>query len=735
MSSRIARWAFFVLCTLVLLRRTPDAPAQPLTLAASPGDPALSSFPVFTEPGEIPQLFVASSETSPASRVALPLKHTAVAAHLSEFVAEVTVTQTFVNDRSNAIEAIYNFPLPENAAVSAMIMKIKDRTIEAKIAERAAARATYESAKRRGVAASLLEQERTNLFTQSVANIPPGEQIEVSIRYVQDLTYDAGVYEFVFPLVVGPRYMAGAPLDRPDLGPGTARDTTVVPDASRISPPYVGKGQRSGRTVSLSITAAAELALTGYHAVTHKVTAETKGGLQRFALVDEEEIPNRDFVFRYRVAGEKPRAILQTSEDQTGFFTVVVDPPALDVESLVGRRELVFVVDVSGSMSGAPLALCQAAMRVALARLRPTDTFNVITFAGVSKRVFPTARPANRANVKLAIEQIGKLRAGGSTEMIDAVAAALSADVEAGRHRYVFFMTDGYVGAEDQIVTKTREFVATMEGKGQRAKVFGFGVGSSPNRALLGGLSKEGKGLTVYATNREDPARAVNAFYRYVDSSVLRDVSIDWGGGVVEGAPASLPDLFASHPLILHGNLRRAPSRPPVLHATAASGPVALPIQVVRGDAGASQRVQGLLWGRQRIAELEVDVASGDARAIEKTKELGLTFSLVTPFTSFVAVDDRPSVEGPADTVLMPQDLPEGMEARPEPTDYALTSASLDAAPPSPAERSARGCACATAERGASPWPWTLGFGLVGLLAFRRQRGRSSRARIYSLDG
>jgi Ca-activated chloride channel family protein len=723
MSGRIARWALFVFFTLVFTSRAGEAPAQhsPLTLAAPPSDPAISAFPVFTDPGEIPQLYVASSDVAPAARVALPLKHTAVAVHLSEFVAEVTVTQTFVNDRANPIEAIYNFPLPENAAVSAMTMKIADRKIEAKIAERAAARATYESAKRRGVAASLLEQERSNLFTQSVANIPPGESIAITVRYVQDLTYDAGVYEFVFPLVVGPRYMAGAPVDRPNVGSGTANDTTVVPDASRISPPYVGKGQRSGRTISLSITAAHELALTGYHAVTHQVTAETKGGLQRFALVDAEEIPNRDFVFRYRVAGEKPRAILQTAEDQTGFFTVVVDPPALDVDSLVGKRELVFVVDVSGSMSGAPLALCQAAMRTALTKLRPTDTFNVITFAGVSKRIFPTSRPANRANVKQAMDEIARLRAGGSTEMIDAVAAALSADVEAGRHRYVFFMTDGYVGAEDQIVTKTREYVTTLESKGQRAKVFGFGVGASPNRTLLTGLSKEGKGLTVYATNREDPARAVNAFYRYVDSSVLRDVSIDWGGGVVEGTPSSLPDLFASHPLIVHGRLERAPSRPPVLHATAASGPVSFPIQVVKGDAGAPQRVQGLLWGRQRIAELEVDVASGDAKARDQTKELGLRFSLVTPFTSFVAVDDRPSVEGPGDTVLMPHELPEGMDARPEPMNYALTSETVDAVSPRPAERSARGCACAMAERGASPWPWTLGLGLVGLLALRRQ--------------
>lgn len=723
----------------------PQAGAAAQTPATKRAAAQLAAFPVFTDPGELPSLVVAKPGVPARERPALPLKKTSVVARLSEVVAEVEVTQRFENTQSEPIEAIYVFPLPENAAVNRMKMTVGERVIEARIDERQRARQTYETAKRQGKTAALLEEERANVFTQSVANIEPGKAIEISIRYVQDLSFDAGVYEFVFPMVVGPRFMGGAKPGEPGaVSPGGLRSPqppTIVADAARISPPYVGKGERSGHDISVEVIAEPALATSDFVAVTHKVTSRKDDeGVIHLTLADGDTIPNRDFVLRYRGDGDKPRGTLLTSEE-SGFFTLIVDPPSLDVDTLVGRREVVFVVDISGSMSGTPLVLCKAAMRQALAKLRPVDTFNVITFAGATAKAFPGARPANDANVKAALGFVEEMRAGGGTMMLDAVATALSPDVEKGRDRYVFFLTDGFVGADEQIVASTRAFVADMEKKGQRAKVFGFGVGSSPNRALLDGLSREGKGVAVYASTRDDPGRGVNQFFRYIDKSVLRDVSIDWGGAKVDQTlPAELPDLFASHPLIVHGKLGGLPSRPPVLHATSATGAVELPIQVVPAKKSLRREVLGALWARSKIAALDVDLASGDASAKESITALGIRYGLVTHFTSFIAVDSKSQVgDGKPTRVEQALDGPEdvdldaaGGRLMSQPT-VSFSSGPVperdapsagDVRPYERAQLSSRGCACraGAAEPGAD---WRLALPLLALAALRaRRRGR-----------
>ena len=652
------------------------APPQALTAAVEPppldpGAPlspeakSLASFPVFTEPGDLPSLVIARPGKPVEEGTKLPLKETRVRARLGEFVAEVEVTQRYENPSREAIEAVYVFPLPENAAVNRMKMTVGERVIEAKIEERQAARARYDQAKREGLTAALLEQERPNVFTQSVANIEPQKSIEVTLRYVQDLSYDAGIYEFVFPMVVGPRFMGGAPLEGPPKGTGTSPDTTKVSDASRISPPYMGKGERSGHDIKIEVVADPSLALSGYQAITHKVGSKTdEDGLVHLVLDDRDSIPNRDFVLRYRVAGEKPRASMMLGAAESGFFSLAIDPPSLAIDDLVGKREIVFVVDISGSMRGTPLALCKEAMRTALGKVRPVDTFNIITFAGSTAKAFETARPASDANIRLALDFIDRARAGGGTMLLDAVGAALSPDVEAGRGRYVFFLTDGYVGAEDRIIASTKSFVGAMESKGQRARVFGFGVGSSTNRSLIDGLSREGKGVAVYATNREDPARGVNQFFRYIDRSVLRDVSIDWGGyKVSDVTPGELPDLFASHPLIIHGRFSGKGSRQPVIHATSATGAVQIPVTVMPAKKSEPRDIAGALWARSKIRGLETDYASGSTSAQGEITKLGVDFGLVTRFTSFVAVDSSRRVgTGDPTRVVQPVERPEGVD-------------------------------------------------------------------------
>lgn len=618
---------------------------------------------VLTDPGRLPELRVRGAEGDK-----LPLERTEVNAHLYGFVGEVEVAQTFANPHSKPIEVVYVFPLPENSAVGAMHMKIGERIIRAKIEERGQARRMYKRAKRQGKTAALLEQERPNVFTQSVANIAPGESIDVVIRYVQDLTYDDGRYEFVFPMVVGPRFIPGTPLDAAMRGEGTYLDTDRVPDASRITPPVLGKGERSGHDITVEVTVENALPVNSYSVPTHQVAAhQPADGSLNLRLVEEESIPNRDFVLRYEVAGKEPRATLLTSgEDQNGYFALMVHPPALDVNELVGKRELVFVVDVSGSMSGVPLGMCKTAIRAALGKLRPWDTFNIMTFAGATRKLFGSARPANRTNVEKALSFLMAARAGGGTHLDDAVRTVLQPDVGQGRHRYVFFLTDGYVGNEREIVTGSKELVEGLEARGQRARVFAFGVGSSTNRALLEGLSRAGNGVAVYATNREDPARAVNQFYRYIDRSVLTDLRLSWGElGAAETFPNPIPDLFASHPVIVHGRYKRLGDGPVVLHARLGEEAMQLDVEVRETlSTGKRGGVLGRLWARSKVQFLEEEGWIGmRPDAPKRITELGLDYELVTPYTSFIAIDESRIVgDGNPTKIVQPVEIPEGVD-------------------------------------------------------------------------
>jgi Ca-activated chloride channel homolog len=739
----------------------PAAPPAPPLLAASDWKGAVAApagaLVVHTEPGDIPRLELA---TDSAQR--LPLEHTHVKAKLTGFVAEVEVTQTYKNPHAKPIEAIYVFPLPENSAVNHMRMVIDKRVIEAKIDERNRARRTYEQAKRAGHTAALLEQERPNVFTQSVANIEPGKKIDVAVRYVQDLTYDAGQYEFVFPMVVGPRYFPGAPLEELHSGSGTHAGTTSVPDASRVSPPIVGKGERSGHDISIELVADTGLAVGAFETPTHEVIERRPAdGTLALTLAEKKSLPNRDFVLRYRAAGEQPKAVLYTTaaKDAGGFFSLVLEPPNLDVDRVVGQRELTFVVDISGSMSGVPLEMCKTAMRDALGRMRPVDTFNILTFAGATKQAFERARPANSRNLREGLAVVDAMSAGGGTEMLDAVAAALRPTVEHGRDRYVFFMTDGYVGNEEQILSASEQFVASIEKAGRRARVFGYGVGSSVNRYLIEGLSRAGKGLSVFAGPREDPRRAVNQYFHYIDRAVLTDLRIDWGTLRADQVmPATMPDLFASHPVILHGRYRGSNDGPVTVTGKAADRPFQMKVAHRRAELVEGRSpVLGLLWARSKVASLEERLwDGGDAAAQQEITRLGLDFGLVTRFTSFVAVDTSRRVgDGSPERVVQPVEAPEGVdvamaggvehsvrgnftgggEDKDGVSDESDDTEALEQAPPvmagaAPAEptreevyevESQRGCGCRAASSDRSG-AWSLALLGVAVLVARRRR-------------
>ena len=590
----------------------------------------------YTDPGELPTI-------RDATGAALPLVHTAVEADLRGHIADVTVTQTFRNDAIDAIEVVYAFPLPENAAVGWMRIVVGDRIVESEIKERSKARSEYVEARKDGHTAALLEQERPNIFTQSLANLPPGEDIDIEIRYVQTLTYDAGEYEFVFPMVVGPRYLQG---DEPNV--------------ARIQPPVVGKGTRRGDDFTIEVTATTGHAIERFVVPSHEVDAAVDDDTLHVELVEAETLPNRDFVLRYGAAGSTPRATMFLGDG--GHYLLTIHPPDLDVDRLVGRREFIFVVDRSGSMSGVPLALAKEAVRGALGHLRPVDTFNVVGFAAGTQRLFERPRPANRTNVHNALQFLGGMAGGGGTRMGSAVEAALTDDVEKGRHRYVLFLTDGFIGAEDEIFAGATDLVNAIAKRGQIARVFAVGIGASPNTHLIAGLAKAGGGVPMTVSNRETTGEVVGKFIRYVDHPVIEDLLLEPGSLRLSGQhPQMLGDLYASHAEVVVGEYRGKPGTSPRLKGTVDGEEVELPVTVLRTPEGGD--VLDALWARAAVADLEPDLWQGKVAAKRKITRLGLEHHIVTAFTSLVAVDrSRVVSDGTPRAVVEPTLIPEDVD-------------------------------------------------------------------------
>jgi Ca-activated chloride channel family protein len=274
--------------------------------------------------------------------------------------------------------------------------------------------------------------------------------------------------------------------------------------------------------------------------------------------------------------------------------------------------------------------------------------------------------PANTTNILQGTEYVTNLQAGGGTYMADAVKAALKDKVEDGRSRYVFFMTDGYVGNEAQIIADAGAYVKAHKKNGQRAKVFGFGVGSSVNRYLLDGLGKEGEGLTVYSTTREDPVTSVNKFYRYIDSPVIEDIKIDWNGLQVSDVyPSQTPDLFASHPMTLHAKIAEQAGEHTIFVRGKYNGKtIELPVQVTTTAQNLERAPLATLWARSKVNDLERDLWNGNqASTIDAITALGLSYRMVTKYTSFVAVDKSSKVDGKSQTIVQPVETPEGVDA------------------------------------------------------------------------
>ncbi|MCB1063054.1 MAG: VWA domain-containing protein [Verrucomicrobiae bacterium] len=600
----------------------------------------------------------------------LPLKKTDAKVRISGIIAEVELRQVYRNTGNRVLEAIYVFPGSTKSAVHGLQMEIGDRKIEAEIAEKKAAKQKYEVAKASGQTAALLEQERPNVFQMSVGHILPGDDVSVTLRYTELLTPTDRVYEFVFPTVVGPRYSNRSVPAGKETG-----------DAW-VANPFLKPGTEREASFDISVELAAGMPVKEVTCDTHPVRVAYEGADRvRIGLESSAGFSgDRDFVLRYRLAGNRIESGLLLHEDterKENFFLLTVQPPNRVTPADVPGREYVFVVDVSGSMRGFPLDITKRLMSDLIRGLRPDDRFNVLTFASGSRLLSDQSVPATAANVEWAIAFLDGERGGGGTELTVALERALDLPTEDGVSRTMVLVTDGYVDFERATFQLVRERL-------NEANLFPLGIGSSVNRFLIEGLARAGQGEPFIVLDPASAPAAADRLREMVASPVMTDVTIDFGKGfdVYDVEPTAVPDLLADRPLVVHGKYRGKPSGEIVVTGISGSETRKLTLPVEPAE-GAAQLALPYLWARQRIASLADDFEmSKDDETRREVTTLGLTYHLLTRFTSFVAIDAevRPAEKGAGkQTTHQPSPLPQGTPVSavgggtiPEPTSILL---------------------------------------------------------------
>ncbi|MEH2161906.1 MAG: VIT domain-containing protein [Nostoc sp.] len=595
-------------------------------------------------------LYVESPE---GEQLVFPLKHTEVLAKIAGNLSRVEVIQSFENPFMEPLEAVYVFPLPDEAAVDDMEIKIGERIIKGNIKKREEAVAIYEKAKQEGRTAGLLEQERDNIFTQSLANIKPGEQIDVTIRYTESLKFEAGNYEFVFPMVVGPRYIPGTLID----GSG---DTDRVPDASRITPPVVPEGMRTRHNINVTVEIDAGLAISEVRSPSHQLKIEHSGEIVRIQLAGEDTIPNKDLILRYQVSGQETQSTVLTQTDDRGGHFAIYLIPALEYSSdEIVAKDVVFLVDTSGSQSGDPLWKCQELMRRFINGLNPNDTFTIIDFSDTVRQLSPKPLPNTAENRAQAIAYINNLQADSSTEMLSGIRTAINFPTPVGRLRSVVLLTDGYIGNENEILAEVQQHLKPGN------RLYSFGVGSSVNRFLLNRIAEIGRGISQIIRHDEPTEEVAEKFYRQINNPVLTNIQISWHG-VTESPviyPAIAPDLFSEQPLVLFGRKQDRVGGNLQVSGIAAGGKYyekkfSLKFEET-GNIAVAQ-----LWGRACIKDLMNQMVSFETKAgVEAVTKTALTYQLLSQYTAFVAVSDDVRVEPGSEYLSMqvPVEMPEAV--------------------------------------------------------------------------
>ncbi|MBR8837530.1 MAG: after-VIT domain-containing protein [Stigonema ocellatum SAG 48.90 = DSM 106950] len=583
-----------------------------------------------------------------------PLKHTHLQAKIAGNVSRVEVTQTFENPFTKPLEAVYVFPLPDEAAVDDMEIKIGVRIIKGNIKKREEAQKIYEQAKREGRTAGLLEQERDNIFTQSLANIKPGEQIDVTIRYTHSLKFEEGNYEFVFPMVVGPRFIPGTPIHPLSL------DTDQVPDASRITSPVMPSGMRCGNDIDVTVEIDTGVPISEVRSPSHQIQIEHERQILRVKLGGEDTIPNKDFILRYQVSGKETQSTVLTQLDERGGHFAIYLIPALeyDPRSII-PKDVVFLIDTSGSQMGDPLLKCQELMRRFINGLNPDDTFTIIDFSDTTTQLSATPLANTQENRAQAIAYINQLQANGGTYLFNGIRAVLNFPVTSSRLRSIVLLTDGYIGNENEILAEVQRELKPGN------RLYSFGAGSSVNRFLLNRIAEIGRGACQIIRQDEPTEEVAEKFFRQINNPILQNIQVTWEGTGESAViyPTNPPDLFAQQPLVLFGRKQDRVSGNLRIFGIAADGKAyEKTFHLIFEETGNPAIAQ--LWGRGRIKDLMNQMFGYETKAgVEAVTETALTYQMLSQYTAFVAVSEevRVNPEGESISVQVPVEIPEGV--------------------------------------------------------------------------
>ncbi|MHA1537881.1 MAG: marine proteobacterial sortase target protein [Alphaproteobacteria bacterium] len=596
----------------------------------------------------------------PGRYLRAPAVKTHVRMEISGLIARVTVSQSFTNPSKQWIEGVYVFPLPANAGVDRLRMRVGDRFIEGKIKERGEARKLYEQAKAAGIKTALVEQQRPNIFTNSIANIGPGETVLVQITYQQTLRYDAGAFALRFPMVVGPRYIPSGEKIVAFNGAGWGRNTLRVPDASRITPPVLNPKAGKRNPVTLEITLKPGFPLAWVKSETHKlrITANADGS-KRIVFDAKSTFTEKDFVLRWQPRiGAAPGAGLFTEIiDGKIYALLMVMPPRGKIEGLKRtRREVIFVIDTSGSMSGTSILQARAALQLALDRLAPGDSFNIIEFNSLARGLFAQARPVSRSTIAQAKSFIAGLTARGGTEMLKALNLALDGGRDKNRLRQVIFLTDGSVGNEAQL------FRAIKARLGD-SRLFTVGIGSAPNSHFMTKAAQYGRGNFTYISRVAEVKKRMSEMFAKIEEPVLTDIRVRFPASAgAQAWPRKIPDLYRGEPVILAVRLDKLDGKVEIAGRFAGKQwKLALPLSGGQPGAGV-----GAVWARAKIAAYTDRLHEGASRAQVRAGiiKVALAHRLVSKFTSLIAIDVTPSrPKGQAAvTRAVPVNLPAGWD-------------------------------------------------------------------------
>ena len=605
---------------------------------------------------ESPYFFVKSDDPDLDQ---LPLRSTETTVNIAGVIANVKIVQQYKNEGKKPIEAIYIFPASTRAAVHTLQMKIGERIIVAVVKEKEKARQDYQNALKNGQSATLLEEQRPNVFQMNVGNIMPGDLIEVELQYAELLIPEDGIYEFDYPTVVGPRYNS----------PTNA--TASTDNNSWVANPYTHQGEKPLSTFNISCSIAAGMPINGIKSTSHEIDIAYSGAnAANISLKGTNKYQgNKDFILQYQLCGRQVETgLLLYPGKEENFFIAMIQPTAAVKPAMIPNREYVFIVDVSGSMSGFPLDISKKLVKDLIGNLRSTDKFNVLLFAGGAELYSPQSVDANAGNLSTALNFIDKQRGGGGTELLPALNKALALPQDENMSRTFVIATDGYVAVEKEAFNLIRKSL-------NKANFFAFGIGTSVNRYIIEGMAKAGMGMPFVVTSQQEAEPTANRFREYIQSPVLTNIAVKYNGfDAYDIEPLSLPDVFAQRPVIIFGKYKGTPKGSIEITGETGESPYKEVINVSGEKATDNNVALKYLWARERIRNLDdfgsADGSNGVTDIEQQVTQLGLKYNLLTRFTSFIAVDsEKRNSSGKSTQVNMPLPLPDGV------SDLAIGSA------------------------------------------------------------